>query len=651
LKSHIAFFTKHYSLNTKFNVKGAKGPFHIIREGTETEGTRVCELTKEGLESLDKTVCRGTSAFGKVCLPNDDIVPGDVHVAQPDTIDTLKSTKLPLCPVYEATLGGSSGQLGQGTNFTAVEESMEPLVLAGKVPVALQVEASPAILSLFLRTSHCEFQSLPEGLKKTTHNIQRHLCQPNVNTREVTDIGRLHNAKKFIEDTNQQPAQVEGEKAVIVMSDEAGLIQTAMGHGKPGNNFIDHDFYLVPYSICDSATAPEGSAEVTTVEVTMDLRTSLEGHPKAKLIAMEDVQSLWVALFTEQAEIKPEFDADDGSENKATKAFAQLIGTMQQAFGGLKTAEDWVKLYIRLCNCDQLSPYNFGRLATALPWPELNYMVHHLMGAVSPLGIGLLDGLGRVSATKLATMSRYPETTYKQLLFPNKAFTYRMTKSDFRVVGEPAIVKCIAMNQGGTFGKASLKMCREFSQGVLRRATQPTKVGIRDLLSDYLNKANAKRGKYAFTNMKEMISTFNKLREDAYDIVFEEGTSNSHLKLLHAIETVHKKKTLQQVKALCIKNKWGLKNETGITECFNSVKGHPLVFWLVNIMTNGFFFATKEETENQDFSYSEMLILVRTNGNQGMIRGKPEDNLYNASIVANFKVCNFISCGLSVASL
>jgi hypothetical protein len=672
LKAHIAFFKKYHSLETMFNIDGEKGPYHNIKEGTG--GLKVCQLTKKGIDLLDGTVCRGTTAFGKmrlptkVCVPREDdnvdkdfvggVVPG------PDTLDTSLK-KLPECPLFEATLGGCAEKtrLHQGTNFVAVREGEEPSVLASKVPVALQVVASPAILSLFLRTSLCENKSLPkvELALSLTHKIQRHLCQPMVNVRAVTDIGRLYNARMIKEERRMNKArsnQFLGDK--VVMSDKAGLIQTAMGNGNPGNNFAAHDFYLVPYSVCDSATAPEGSAEVTTVEVTMDLLTVLEGRPKAKTIGVEEVESLWDVLITGHAEFRPDFGIEtEGSDVKATKAFAQLIGTMQQAFGGLKTAEDWVQLYMRLCNCDQLQPFNFGRLAATLPWPELNYMIHHMMGAVSPLGIALLDGLGRVSATKLASISLYPATSYTQLIEPNRAYASCSEKGgvgealpDFRVVGEPGIVKCIALNQGGTFGQASLNMCREFSKGVLNRAQQPTTIGLRDLLSDFLQEAvTEKRENFAFsTTVEEMTTSSEILRELAYEIIFDEGTSNHHLKVVQASETTAKNKTLESVKAECIRSKWGRKTTAGPTEC--NLKAHTLVTWLVNIMTNGFFFATKVPTTIEDRSYREMLILLRNNGNQKLHHDNGDgNNLYKASMLTNFKVCLFISWGLSVSSI
>lgn len=668
LKSHIAFFEKYHRLETCFKVDGEKGPFHDIKEGTG--GLKVCQLTKEGMDLLDGKVCRGTTAFGKlrgptkICVQTKDDNVGNDFVGGPApvpaTLDRSNFTKLPECPLYEATLGGGSGEkshLHQGTNFVAVREGEEPSVLASKVPVALQVVASPAILSLFLRTSHCEIKSLPLEIQKDSkHKIQRHLCQPMVNIRAVTDIGRLYDGKKIKEEirmNNGQSNQFLGDK--VVMSDKAGLIQTAMGNGEPGNNFTAHDFYLVPYSVCDSAAAPEGSAEVTTVEVTMDLLTALEGRPKAKIIAVEEVQLLWDALFTGHAEIQPEFGTDtEGSEFKATKAFAQLIGTMQQDFGGLKTAKDWVKLFMRLCNSDQLRTYNFGRLALTLPWPELNYMIHHLIGAVSPLGIGLLDGLGRVSATKCASIALNPATTYNQLICPNKAYAFRSNAKeplpDFRVVGEAGIVKCIVLNQGGTLGQASLDMCQEYSKGILNRATQPTRIGLRDLMSDFLHKAVAERRQnFAFgTTVDSMTANNDTLREAAYEIIFEEGTSNNHLKLVQASETTAKNKMLESVKAECIRAKWGRKTASGPTEC--NLKGHILVSWLVNLMTNSFFFATKAPTDFEDSSYREMLILLRNNGNQRLKHDKGV-NLYKASMLANFKVCHFLSLGLSISSI
>jgi hypothetical protein len=108
------------------------------------------------------------------------------------------------------------------------------------------------------------------------------------------------------------------------------------------------------------------------------------------------------------------------------------------------------------------------------------------------------------------------------------------------------------------------------------------------------------------------------------------------LKLIQASETTAKNKTLEWVKAECIKAKWGRKTTSGPTEC--SLKAHTLVTWLVNIMTNGFFFATKSPTNFEDRSYRQMLILLRNNGNQRVKRDSGV-NLYKASMLANFEVC------------
>jgi hypothetical protein len=74
-----------------------------------------------------------------------------------------------------------------------------------------------------------------------------------------------------------------------------------------------------------------------------------------------------------------------------------------------------------------------------------------------------------------------------------------------------------------------------------------------------------------------------------------------------------------------------------------------LVTWLVVLLTNSFFFATKVQTKIADRSFREMLILLNNNGNRRLKSSK--DNLYKVGMLANFKVCHFNSWSLSVSSI
>jgi hypothetical protein len=93
--------------------------------------------------------------------------------------------------------------------------------------------------------------------------------------------------------------------------------------------------------------------------------------------------------------------------------------------------------------------------------------------SVPTLGVGLLDGLGRISATKFASISRYPQTTYDALDNPNLAFArpalLRKHRGEkpiatplcLKVIGQEATVKCIALNQGRIFDRDRLVACKK----------------------------------------------------------------------------------------------------------------------------------------------------------------------------------------------
>lgn len=624
--SHIAFFTDHYGLVTQFNIEGASGEYHNIT--TNEDGRRVCQLTSKGRNALSAEVCNGTTAFGR------PLGPGDMkgfEANMPHTAGTGKTVKLPHCPLYQATSADPNASTGlhRETNFTLVEDADISAVLASKIPVAFETHSSTGVVSLFMRTSLCQIGTLPDEI--TGKRIQRHLCQPKMNARTVIENARLYDGEKLL---------------LSEVNDDAGLIETALGRGHAGNNFIGPEIFLAPYSFCETGSAPEGSAEVYTVEVAMDLVTTLENNPKARIITQEEVRFLSNVLvtgMTEEAVAGPEFGEEmENSEVRATRAFTQLLGTIHEVYGGLKTTEDWLRLYKRLCNCGKLRKYNLERVSEELPWPELNYMVHHMMGAVSPLSVGVLDGLGRICATKLASISRYPQLTYYELNNPSSAVVPPSDYPDFRVIGQKGTVKCLTLNNGSIWGEASLKMCREYSKGVLTRSTQATSTGLRDLLNEFLTKVQAEREKYYCGNTcEEMEASFDKLREEAYDCIFGDATTtNNHLKLIHAQEMAKKQRTLEKVKADCSRTRLGHRKHNGLTIAVTAEPNH-LITWLVYVLTNGFFFATKALCpESPDESYSQMLILLRNNGNQERLKQhKDHDgNLYAKGETARFKV-------------
>lgn len=645
LLSHVEFFKRYYKLQTDFDIVGNCGPCHKIKSTSEKES--VVELTAKG-QILLNAVCRATTAFGRCRYPEDMKGMTVEMPAGMDTDNEKGEVKLQTFPLYKATsaVASTNAGLDRETNFVPVDVDEALAVLASNVPVAFEAKASSAILSLFLRIALSKRDNLPDEIKGG--HIQRLLCQPEVNTRSVTEMIRLYDENRI---------NLDCDSAKPESSDEAGLVETALGRGKRGNNFIGQDYYVVPYSICASEGAPEGSAEVYSIEVAMSLLTRLEGHPKAKIARVDEVESLWDLLFGRMTKVRPEFDNETTTEAKAAKAFSQLLGAMEQVFGGLKTGQDWVMLYLRLCDCDKLRPYNLGRVVATLPWPEISYMVHHMMGAVSPLSVGLLDGLGRIAATKLASISRFPSTSYKELNHPSRAYSQHenpfevSSPPDFRVIGQQGCVKFISLNQAPILGPASLEMCRAFSEGILTRVTQVTTPGIRDLVHGHLNRAPMDRENFCIGSTEDaMTDSFEKLREQAYDTILNGSTTNPHLLSIQR-EEARTGETVAELRTYCSQKQLGFQKSSGLAEPTTKVKTpHRLITWLVHILTNSFFFATKERTSRGDFSYNQMLILTRNNGNQGLLplprnTQNPldeDDNLYSGGEAANFKVCHIV---------
>jgi hypothetical protein len=648
--SHVAFFTDYYKLKTKFDITGASGECHSIVTNSNNEA--MVQLTQKGQVRLD-AVCKATTAFGRCRYPSDM---SGMQVTMPAPLDEATEkgeARLPTCQLYKATAGvGSTNAAGldKETNFARVEVADEPAVLASSVPVAFEAKASSAIIALFMRSSLSEIDNLPEQIE--SKHVQRLLTQPNVNTRSVTEMTRLYDEARIGEDE-------------LESSDDAGLVETAQGKGKRGNNFIGQDYYVVPYSICKSEKAPKGSAEVFSAEVAMGLWTTLEGRPKAKIATVDEVESLWDLLFPGRTAARPDFvnKAGGSDEAHAARVFSQLLGTMEEVFGGLNTEEEWADLCLRLCNCDQLRDYNLGRVMVNLPWPEINFFVHHMMGAVSPLGVAILDGLGRICATKLASINRYPSTTYSELNHPHLSYSGQpivdrnafdldyANPPAFGVIGQQGVVKVISINQSPILGKASLAMCRAFSEGILSRVTQVTTPGLQDFVHGFLNQAPLKRDKFCIgVTEEEMTDSFHVLREEAYSLILNDSTSNRHLVKIHELELEKRGMAVADFRLHCTKVRLGVQKNSGLAEPNSMREGYRLITWLVHIMTNSFFFATKARTNSGDSSYDQMLILSRNNGNRGLLRLPPnkknpfdeKDNLYSG-VAANFKVCQTIS--------
>jgi hypothetical protein len=633
LNSHIKFFNDHHKMgfNMALDATTSSGEMHIIKEG-------VLYLTSEGSVALT-ILCTATTAFGALRRGEKA---GLVRM-KVDSMEGALSAVAGTVPEYSILRPKAYGNadiptLNQECTFEKVDVADESTILAstGPGPVGCEVKVSPAILSLFLHGGLAEKRRQPEELKG--QHLWRHLCEPPVNTRTSIIMKRLYDEKVVaVEETKT------AQHSPTVMSDEAGLVVTAMGKGRHGNTFSGHCFYVLAYSIASNADVPEESAKVCSFECAMDMPATLEGDPRAKTITKAEVLQLWDLLFSgmDEVQIQRPDNTDTDTEASATKAFSMLLATMQLVYGGLKTCQDWSKLYLQLSSSNKLSEYNLGRVLASLTWPERNFMVYAFMGVITRLRISLLDGLGRVSATKLACISRYPQVSREDLTNPNLSFVSGGVPN-FGVVGQEAVVRCISLNQGPDLNRSSIEMCSGFSDGILQRVNQPTRTGIMDFLNEFLIRAATDKERQKFwcgATAAEMTQGLEKRRIAAYHCILDNRSNNWHLKELQKGWYTSTRKTLQSLIDWCTLFKLG-KAKNGLCHAHTD-KGHEVLKWLVAILVSGFYFPTEDPAErNKDRSYSQMLILVRKNG-FGTPKKPKEDFLY-AETGRAFKVCSHV---------
>jgi hypothetical protein len=637
--SHGEFFKDHHGMH--FEECFAAGGDGSLYKTKSTDEGPAAYLTESGSKAL-AALCKATTAFGAF-RKGDKGVLKEMGVATPDGESGGLVEKIPSYRVLRAVTKGNltaDTDLDRESNFQPVALADEHAILAGpgSGPVVVETDASTAILSLFLHMGMTDKKRQPEELNGV--NLPRHLCQLKVNTRCMPAMTRLYDAKKVASDEGKaRVASLGGATATSKMSDEAGLVLTAMGRGEAGNTFALQPFYATVYSVTKGDASLPQSAEVISIESVMDVPTTLEDNPRAAIITAKEVRNLWDLLFLGMEEVKitlPEDESD--TEAQATKAFALLVATMYQVFGGLKTCADWSKLYMRLCQSDKLSRYNLDRVLESLTWPERNHMVYYMFAAVTNLRISILDGLGRVSGSKLACISRYPQVSHNGLVYPNRSFV-QGGPPDFSVVGETVALRSIAFNQGPYVGPARLQMCSEFSKGVLKRVNQVTNTGLFDFVHDYVVLAAAPENREKYwcgTTDTELKQLQEQRRKEAFGILLDDTNDNRHLKL------VHQSSQLGELKRNCINNFHGRRNVNSGLCMASSNQGHALLTWLVYIMASSFYFPTKEGQGKKDVSYSEMLIFTRNGGIRGLcspLELQKKDLLY-ANDAYNFQVCH-----------
>jgi hypothetical protein len=634
--SHVKFFKDHQGIVTKdhSNESGNEmlissemsSDYHTIE--SNDDGVAAAYLTASG-ERACVRLCQATTVHGMFLSGRRSTLSAVVSTG--DETDTIVET-IPPYNVYQAVTndGRPADVLDEETIFEQVLLGEESAIFSGtgQGPVSVQVSVSAAIISLFVHGGLAEDEDMGQ--------IPRHLCQLEMNTRAMTQMNRLYDASQVVDD-EAKIAQGRAE----TMSDEAGLVVTAQGRGKHGNHFSVVPIYITPFSFARGEDAPEGSAIITSIESVMDVPHILKGDPRGILITLKEVVDLWDVLLPGMDVLKhslQENNTTTDSEAYATKVFSILLATMQQVYGGLKTCADWSKLYARLSQSKELRDYDFLRVRDRLSWPERNYMVYQLMGAVTKLRVSLLDGLGRVCATKLACMSRYPQVSKQDLYNPNRAYYDSSGPQKFKVVGRVVTVECVALNQGLVLDSKSLNMCKAFSKGILKRVNQATNTAFADFLNEFLvcARKEGERKKYWLGNTDmQMDEILKQRRMEAYRAICDGSTNNNHLqKLQHSL-----RKPLPEVLLYFESITLGENSAQGVCQA-KSDRGNNVFTWLVCLLTSTFSFARENQLpgeERSDCAHSQMMIFVRNNGIRSL--EDPGRNTLYQGVASSFKVC------------
>jgi hypothetical protein len=640
-KSHATFFKDIRGINVMdydnlCSDNESNSKYYTIEQDSEQD--TAAYLTPCG-ERAVTSLCKFTTAYGRFRKGDDDEGVLDemkVESTEDDTGTIME--RVPPYNVYQAvnTDNTPATVLDAESNFRQIPLSDEVTIFEGasQSPVVVQVSASMAIISLFL---HGGFSKV-EGLASGHSVVPRNFCQLEMNTRPMTQTYRLYDTRAVAADE----AAIAQERATA-MSDAAGLVVTAQGRGRVGNNFSVVPIYITPFKVELAEDAPEGSAPVTSIENVMDMPRSLEGDPRGIIITTREVLDLWEVLFPEidfLQQVLKENTTHSGTEAYATKAFSLLLATMQHVFGGLKTCADWSKLYARLSQSKLIEGYSFLRVKKSLSWPERNYMVYEMMAAVTELRVSLLDGLGRACATKLACMSRIPQVTMEDMDNPKDTFVNNGSPK-FNVVGKAVTVECIALNQGTVLDSESVSMCRAFSKGILFRVNQTTNTGFADLLNEFLDHARheGQRKKYWLgASDEEMGEIMDNRRLAAYKIICDHSSNNNHLTTLQQSTKKTENAMIDRLTSMSL----GANSAYGVCQA-KSNTGHEVMSWLVCLLTSTFAFATLDPPGGNTGSraHSQMMIFVRSNGITPVPKETTEELLYQG-VATSFKVCQQI---------
>lgn len=291
----------------------------------------------------------------------------------------------------------------------------------------VQIEASPAVVSLFLNMEASEGNTI--AASSPFKYWPRLITQPSVNTRLVGDnLEKIWNPQLPLDDSEQQ------------------MIATAFGK-KDYLSLTEDAYYVYPYTK-DSAEGKQEVPEDSLIspvfqqgELGMETMKSTIAHPLKK----EDVLSLWSNFWG--AEAAGFYEFGDIMFNKvkdyhvAVLLYAKFIEKFSLAFNGLSHMTDVWKLYFHLLKVvfdipNKADNRNLHKALLPRSPQALRYDIWLMMQVVWNGRCGIMDGLQRMTAATYSLVGRKPETVWTQgYEFGAHRFD-ELGKPDYTVVGE-----------------------------------------------------------------------------------------------------------------------------------------------------------------------------------------------------------------------
>jgi hypothetical protein len=290
---------------------------------------------------------------------------------------------------------------GCNYNFFPVDEKTYlvppelPLMPVQKNALRITTRSSPALISLFVALGVA-----PDPKSTATDGdyerlIPAYFCQPQVNNR-VLGVDRLST------------------------KDDRGFTMMDTAKGMGTKKLFSHDIVVMIYSV-----RVLGSAKWKLKRKSTDIRCSrlhpmapvrasqdsvLQDDPFATSVRLKDVTSLWEILFDNQYadNIKLEETVDEREE--VMVCFNLLMNRLQRKYHGLSSRQDWINLWFLLRRKTWKST-DGNIIDCPRSRSALCHDVRVMLLALTPIRVGLLDGLGRVGATLYSLLGREPEVT------------------------------------------------------------------------------------------------------------------------------------------------------------------------------------------------------------------------------------------------